>query len=154
VRRLRPDFALATAVLLLTLSVAVGVAVGPPPRTVSQPPVPATNVATLDRAETASGETPAGAPRRVPAERGAGAGDRVAASVPSDGGPEQVAEPAAPVRSRARPVRIVRAAAKRPVFAAGYHPVIAELAAAPDPEVAAPAPRMFAALTDAEVQAP
>ena len=133
-RLMRPDFALATGVLLLTVGVAFGVLIGPPPRTVSHPIEPATSVASrgigdgIGGGPSSSGSSSA-APR---AEHGASMGNG------APGRPVQDAVADAD-RGRGRPVRIVRASTKRPVRAtsvrATYRPDAIEFVSAPEPSV-------------------
>ena len=128
-RLLRPDLALATGVLLLTIGVAFGVLIGPPPRTVSHPIEPATSVAGrgigdgLGGGPSASGSSSAG-PR---VEQGASTGSDGAGRVVQDA----VADGA---RGRGRSARIVRASAKRPVRPT-YRPDAIEFVRTPEPPV-------------------
>ena len=128
-RLLRPDFALATGVLLLTVGVAFGVLIGPPPRTVSYLIEPATSVASrgigdgIGGGPSSSGSSSAG-PR---AEHGASMGNDAAGRAVRDAVVDAD-------RGRGRPVRIVRATTKRPVRAT-YRPDAIEFVSAPEPPV-------------------
>src|SRR6185295_17300803 len=125
-RLLRPDFALATGVLLLTIGVAFGVLIGPPPQTVSHPIEPTARVASRGigdgiGAGPSLNEASSAGPR---VEHGASTGNDGA------GGAVQDAVAAAD-RGRGRPARIVRASAKRPVRAT-YRPDAIEFVSAPE----------------------
>lgn len=147
-RSFRPDFAFAAAVLLLGLAATFGAVVGPPrpaqqtarvevtPAPIATAPVePGTATAPSERvvAERAPAErTPAGraAEQRVGADR-----------TPSPQIPAAVAEaPGVSHRAPARPIRVVRASAKRPVLAA-YQPLersMLEIVRTPETPVAKP----------------
>ncbi len=170
-RTLRPEFAIAAAVLLLAVTtVTFGIAVGPPstidgagPRAVATPvpapsqpavsPEPATassQPATPSSESVPAGRQPATAPPSTP---------RVALETPAGSSPTTVVEaPGKAYRAAARPVRVVRAGAKRPV-PASYRPVVfplpVETVSAPEsPKVAPAAPLWVASLTYVEFQAP
>jgi hypothetical protein len=108
-RSLRPDFALATGVLLVTVGVAFGILIGPPPRTVSAPIEPATSVATEDRGDPAAGRDADGAvtPR-------AQAVASATADVAPDRRPDTIVGDTTLDAGWTRSLRIVRAVAKRP----------------------------------------
>jgi hypothetical protein len=108
-RSLRPDFALATGVLLVTVGVAFGILIGPPPRTVSAPIEPATSVATEDPREPEAGRDADGAVASA-----ARAGSSATADVAADRRPDTIVGDTALDDERARSLRIIRAVAKRP----------------------------------------
>ena len=116
-RSLRPDFALATGLLLVGVGVAFGVLIGPPPRTGSAPIEPSTNLATGDGRELAVKSD--GDRAVVP---GAPYGSSVTAALAS---PRAVAVevPTALEPVRPRSFRIMRTVAKRPTRAT-YQPAI------------------------------
>jgi hypothetical protein len=126
---LRPDFALATGVLLLTIGAAFGVLIGPPPRTVSHPIEPSTSVATREvGAGIGEGRSMTGvASANAHVERGVATTSDRATGVAH----ETVSDAE---RGRGRPIRIVRASAKRPIRAT-YRPEAIEFVSAPEPAV-------------------
>lgn len=100
-RSLRPDFALATGILLLTVGVAFGIVIGPPPRTVSAPIEPATSVAT----------------------EGSRGGSSATADVAPTRQPDTIVGATAFDDERTRSLRITRVAARRPARSP-YQPAI------------------------------
>jgi hypothetical protein len=147
-RTLRPEFAIAGVVLLLAVTtVTFGIAVGPP--------------SAIDDAGPLAVATPAPAPSqpavsREPATASSQPASASSESVPA--GSQPTTAPGASYRAAARPIRVVRAAAKRPVLAS-YRPVAlplpVETVSAPEsPKVAPAAPVWVASLTYVELQAP
>ena len=154
-RSLRPDFAVATGILLLAVGVAFGILLGPPPRTVSTPIEPASSVATDDRREPVSGRDGGG--DAAPGLRG---GSGAVADVARDRRPDTIIGETGLDDERTRSLRIVRAVAKRPARLP-YKPAIvrsSERVVGPAQEGADTAPTLsseeLAALDRVPLQAP
>jgi len=113
IRSLRPDFAFAAAVLVLGLVATFGVVVGP------QGPAQQTARVDVTPAPADLGIANRAASDAAPADRAPGVTPR--APAPRLG--TIVAEaPAATYRAPARPIRVVRASAKRPTAIVAYQP--------------------------------
>lgn len=156
-RTLRPEFAIAGVVLLLAVTtVTFGIAVGPPSAIDDAGPLAvATPAPASNQVVTASEPAPAASQPATPAP----SSPRIALQAPAESTPTTVVEAAREsYRAAPRPIRVVRAAAKRPLLAS-YRPVAlplpVETVSAPEPPKVAPAaPLWVASLTYVEFQAP